>query len=188
MQKLKKMIQQDGAIKLLIALSLVVFAILFRLLPHPANFAPIGAIAIFGGAILPRRWALSLPLAAMIVSDLIIGLHPLVWVTWGSFLVIALASNHFLHKINPSRVIGASLSASVFFFVVTNFAVWAQGWLYPITAQGLANCYINALPFFRNTLLGDLIFSAVLFGAYALVYRYALKGKGSLKIATAKSL
>jgi hypothetical protein len=123
----------------------------------------------------------------MVASDLVIGLHPLVWVTWGSFLIIALASNRFLRKISPSRVFGASLGASVFFFVVTNFAVWVEGWLYPATTQGLINCYYNALPFFRNTLLGDLVFSAALFGTYALVYRLVFKGKSSLKIAT-KSL
>jgi hypothetical protein len=187
MQKLKKIIQQDNTIKLLVALSLVVFAVVFRLLPHPANFAPIAAIAIFGGAILPKKWALSLPLTAMVASDLLIGLHSLVWVTWGSFLIIALVSSRFLRKVSPAKIFGASLSASVFFFVFTNFAVWAEGLLYPRTTQGLINCYYNALPFFRNTLMGDLVFCGALFGAYALVYRYALKGRGSLKIVASNS-
>ena len=184
MTNIKKIIKNDNTIKLLVALSLIVFAVLFRLLPHPANFAPIAAIAIFGGAILPKKWALSLPLVAMIVSDLMIGMHSLVWVTWGSFLIIALASHKYLRKISSLRILGASLSASVFFFVVTNLAVWLQGWLYPMTAQGLVSCYYNALPFFRNTLLGDLVFSAVLFGAYAIICHYAIKGKTSLAIAT----
>jgi energy-coupling factor transporter transmembrane protein EcfT len=77
MKNLKKLIHRDNTIKLLIVLSLVVFAVIFRLLPHPANFAPIAAIAIFGGAILPKKWALSLPLVAMIASDLFLGIHSL---------------------------------------------------------------------------------------------------------------
>jgi hypothetical protein len=91
-----------------------------------------------------------------------------------------------MNKIRPMGVLGASLGASLFFFIATNFGVWLEGRLYPLTAEGLVSCYYNAIPFFRNTLLGDLVFSAVLFGVYVLVYRYALKGRGSLKMATAK--
>jgi hypothetical protein len=178
---------QNNTIKWLLAVSLIVFAIAFRLLPHPANFAPIAAIAIFGGAILPKKWALSLPLVAMIISDLFLGLHSLIWLTWGSFLIIAFMSSKYLNKIRPVGVLGASLGASLFFFLVTNFGVWLEGRLYPLTTEGLASCYFNAIPFFRNTLLGDLVFSAVLFGAYVLVYRYALKNKDSLKVVAVKS-
>ena len=186
MKNLKRIIHQDNIIKLLIALSLVTCAVIFRLLPHPANFTPIAAIAIFGGAILPKKWALSLPLTAMITSDLLIGLHSLVWITWGSFLLIALASSRFLHKISPARILVASLSASVFFFVVTNFGVWLEGRLYAPTLDGFWSCYINALPFFRNTFLGDIVFSTVLFGAHFLIYRYAFNGKGSIQVAANK--
>ncbi len=155
-------------VKLGIAIGQVVFAVLVRMLPHPANFAPMAAVAIFGGAILPRRWALVTPLVAMIASDIVIGLHPLVLYTWGSFAVIALACSHLSPRISAKRVAATSIAASVFFFVVTNFGVWTQGQMYPMTTGGLIQCYVNAIPFFRGTLFGDLFYSGVLFGLYAL--------------------
>lgn len=163
----------DLTLKIVLASALILLAVFGRLVPHPANFAPIAAIAIFGGAILPRKWALSLPLVAMIASDLIIGLHPLIFFTWGSFALIALMSNMFIKKVQLLTVVTASLSASVFFYLITNFGVWMEGRLYPLTLSGLGQSYYNAIPFFRNTLLGDLVFSVLLFGAYALVYAYA---------------
>lgn len=164
--------------KIALAVSLIIFAVSARLLPHPANFAPIAAIAIFGGAILPRKWAVILPLGAMIVSDLIIGLHPLVLYTWGSFLLIALISNKTLKNIRPTNVALTSVMASVLFFVITNFGVWMQGLMYPMTASGLINCYINAIPFFRNTLLGDLVYTGLLFGIFALASKLAKNFSG----------
>lgn len=175
----------DTALKVIIVLSLIAFAVGMRLLPHPPNFAPITAVAIFGGAFLPRRWALSLPLAAIVLSDLIIGLHPLILFTWGSFLLIALGSNKYMKQIRTSSVVGASVASSVLFFLVTNFGVWAEGRLYPLTLPGLGNSYVNAIPFFRNTLMGDLVFSAILFGSYVFVYRFVFSKKGSLKIQAA---
>lgn len=154
-----------------IAVTLIALAIVGRVMPHPANFTPVAAVAIFGGAILPRRWALSLPLLAMIVSDLIIGLHPLIMFTWGSFAVIAFLSSYKLKSISFSNVALSSLGASILFFVVSNFGVWIEGRLYARTLSGLAECYINAVPFFRNTLLGDVIFSAILFGTYVFAYK-----------------
>lgn len=161
------------ALKIGLAVSLIVFAVSARLMPHPANFAPIAAIAIFGGAVLPRKWAVVLPLGAMIVSDLIIGLHPLVFYTWGCFLLIALLSNKTLKNIRPTNVVLTSLAASVLFYIVTNFGVWMQHQMYPMTASGLLNCYVNAIPFFRNTLLGDLAYTGLLFGIFAIVTKMA---------------
>lgn len=161
----------DLNIKVLVAVGLIVAAVITRLLPHPANFAPIAAVALFGGAVLPRKWALSLPLFCMIISDLIIGLHPLILFTWGSFAVIAYLSGRYLKNITPLSVVGASVGASILFYLVSNFGVWLEGRLYPVTFQGLVHCYYNALPFFRNTILGDLVFSTILFGTYALAYR-----------------
>jgi len=169
--------------KAVIVSCLIFFAVAYRLVPHPANFAPIGAIAIFGGALLPRKWALLLPLGAIVLSDVFIGMHPLIGFTWGSFLLIALLSNRFFKSVSPSTVIGASFSASVLFFVITNLGVWLEGRLYPPTLEGLASSYINAVPFFRNTLLSDLVFSAILFTAYFVAYRFVLGGKGALKVA-----
>lgn len=163
-------------INIAIVLALVVFVVVARTAPHPANFAPVAAVALFGGAILPRRWAVIAPLLAMIVSDLIIGLHPLVIFTWGSFALIALASSAWLRGMSPIRIGLSSIGASVFFYVVTNFGVWAQGQMYSMTVNGLVQCYVNALPFFRGTLAGDLFYTGVLFSAYALV-SYVVRGR-----------
>lgn len=163
-----KRITSDNKISIIFACILITLAIVSRLMPHPANFTPVAAIALFGGALLPRRLAVSLPLIAMIVSDLIIGLHPTIYATWGSFAVIALVSSLKFKKVNVTNVLASSLAASVFFFLVTNLAVWLEGRLYAPTFSGLVQCYYNALPFFRNTLFGDLVFTSSLFGIFAL--------------------
>ena len=161
-------ISSNNHLGLFIAGALIAFAVISRLAPHPANFAPIAAIAIFGGALLPRKLALTLPLGAMIVSDLVIGLHPLIFFTWGSFVLIALLSSYKLKNITTLNVLGSSVGASVLFYIVTNFGVWVEGRLYQLTFSGLIQCYYNALPFFRNTLLGDAVYTGMLFGLFAL--------------------
>src|SRR5581483_1136179 len=154
-----------------IAISLVFIGVSFRLLPHPANFAPVAAIAIFGGAVLPRRLAVWTPLLAMITSDAIIGFHGLIAVTWGCYALIALASSHWLRTPKFFRGAFLTVSSSIFFFVVTNFAVWVWSGMYDHTLNGLIRCYTLALPFFRNTLLSDLIYTAALFPIFALATR-----------------
>ena len=175
--KITKIINSKDSLGLVIAIALISFAVISRVLPHPANFAPIAAVALFGGAILPRRWAISLPLVAMIVSDLIIGLHPLILFTWGSFAAIALISSYRMRNISTSNVLFGSIGASLLFFVVSNLGVFMEGRLYARTLEGLVQCYINALPFFRSTLLGDLVYSGILFGAYALAISIAKTNK-----------
>jgi hypothetical protein len=161
----------DSVFKIILAATLIVLAVTCRLFPHPPNFAPIAAIAIFGGTVLPRKWALSLPLICMVASDLIIGLHSLIFYTWGCFVLIAFLSNRYLKRLNPVTIAGTSIGASALFFLVTNFGVWIQGWLYPLTYSGLVECYVKALPFFRNTIAGDLLFTSILFAAYVLILK-----------------
>ena len=156
-------------LKLLAAVGLVVIAASLRLVPHPDNFAPIAAVAIFGGALLPTRLTLVVPLSAMAVTDLIIGLHDLVVVTWGCYLLVALASHHLLKKRSLARGLGVIFGASTFFFIVTNFAVWLSSGMYAHTLSGLTQCYTMALPFLRNTLLSDLVYTGLLFGAFMVV-------------------
>lgn len=161
---------KDKNTLLIIACSLVLLAVYTRLLPHPPNFTSVAAVAMFGGVILPKKWALSLPLLAMIISDIIIGFHPLMLLIWGSFAAIALLSRALIKEIKPAGIIGASLGASLFFYLVSNFGVWLEGRMYPMTLAGLADAYYMAIPFFRNTVLGDLVFTGMLFGLYALAY------------------
>jgi hypothetical protein len=151
-----------------IALGLVGLAVLLRLLPHPANFAPVTAVAIFGGAMLPRKLGLWVPLAAMIISDAVIGFYNIMPVIWVCYALIALASSFYLRRPNWRRGATLTVSASVFFFGVTNFAVWLWSGMYAHSLAGLGLCYEMALPFFRNTALSDAFYTAALFGFYAL--------------------
>jgi hypothetical protein len=150
-----------------LALALIVIGILLRVMPHTANFAPVGAIALFAGSILSLRVALWLPLAVMVLSDLIIGLHPLVGFTWGAFALITLVGVGLKKSSNWLRVPLGALASSLIFFVISNFGVWIEGKLYAHTWQGLTDCFVMALPFFRATLTSDLLFSALFFGLYA---------------------
>jgi hypothetical protein len=162
-------------LNLAIALSLIVMAVGLRLLPHPANFAPVAAVAIFGGAILPRRLALWVPLLAMMASDLFIGFYSIMPVTWGCYVLIALASSYWLKKPSIGRGAILTISSSLFFFVTTNLAVWIWDGMYSHTWSGLMQCYTMALPFFRNTALSDAIYTAALFAVYALAIKLSAK-------------
>jgi hypothetical protein len=166
---------KKSTLNLIIATTLIVLAVSLRLLPHPANFAPVAAVAIFGGAILPRRLAIWVPLAAMMASDMVIGFYNTMPVTWSCYVLIAVASSYWLKKPTARRGLALTVSASLFFFVVTNFAVWLWSSMYAHSWSGLAQCYAMALPFFRNTALSDLIYTAVLFTAYAVAIKLGSK-------------
>lgn len=153
---------------LVIALCLIAIGIMMRILPHPANFAPITAISLFGGSVLPKRLSVWVPLGAMILSDAFIGFYPLMPLIWACYLVIALASSSWLRPASLLRGSILTISSSLFFYVVTNFGVWATSGMYAHTWTGLVNCYVMALPFFRNTFLSDLFYTSALFGVYHL--------------------
>jgi len=145
---------------------------LFKYLPDIPNFAPIAAIALFGGTYLSKKYALIIPAIAMIVADYFIGFYnPFVMISvYGSFIVIGLIGMWLKNHKNIGNVFGASLLGSSIFFIVTNFAVWlAPQFYYPRTLSGLIDCYALALPFFRNSILGDLTYVIIFFGAYELV-------------------
>jgi hypothetical protein len=161
--------------------ALIVTAAISRLLPHPPNVAPLAALALFGGATLPtRRSALLVPLAALLLSDLLLevtyragwqgswGIYPGQWAVYACFLITAALGRMIRQRRTVPAVVMATVASALIFFVVTNFAVWAGGSLYPRTVGGLLLCYEMALPFFRNSLAGDLTYSAALFGAMAL--------------------
>lgn len=152
-----------------ILVAMILAAAAMRLLPHPANFTPIGALALFAGAHFDdKRWAFVIPLAAMLLSDILLGFHGQMPVTYGAFAVIVAMGFSLKERRTALRVAGASVSAATFFFVVSNFGVWASGSLYPMTLQGLVACYVAAIPFFQNWLAGTLVYAALLFGGFAL--------------------
>lgn len=154
---------------------LVFGAAALRLLPHPPNFTPVGAIALFAGAHLERkRWAFAVPLAAMLVSDAVIELltgrgftseMPVIYGTFAAIVGIGLLIRARRTAVLP--VAGAALASATLFFLTTNFAVWASEHLYARTLPGLVACYVAAIPFFGPTLASDLFYSAVLFGGFA---------------------
>ncbi len=141
---------------------LVLAAALSRLLPHPPNFTPIAAIALSSAVYLDKRYAFLVPLAAMLISDYFIGFHSgMPWV-YGSFLLIGLIGLWLRSNKRPLPIVGASLTSSLLFYIITNFGVWYTGTMYPKTWAGLVECYVAAIPFFQNTLFGDLAYTAAL--------------------------
>jgi hypothetical protein len=160
----------------------IVAAAALRLVPHPPNFTPIGAMALFSGAQLGRRpLAFLAPFAALLLSDAIIGFHALMPFVYGSVALIVLLGWVALKRVSALRVGGVALASSVLFFVVTNFGVWLQLGTYPHTLAGLVACYVAAIPYFQNTVAGDLFYSALLFGGFALLERSipALRPEGA---------
>lgn len=131
-------------------------AVLTRWLPHPPNFTAVTAIALFGGAhFTSKKLAFLVPLTAMLISDLILGISLITVFVYGAFIAITLIGLHF-KRISIKSI----LLSSIAFFIITNFGVWLIG--YPLNLSGLVECYTLAIPFFRNSILGDLFFSGVL--------------------------
>ena len=139
-----------------IIIGLIVLAILTRLIPHPPNFAPITGIALFSAINFNNRFFKFLvPLVSLVIFDLIIGFSLINIFVYLSFIVIVLVGNHF-KKIKLKSV----LISSIVFFIISNFGVWLIG--YPKTVSGIVMCYTAAIPFFINTILGDLFYSFLL--------------------------
>lgn len=165
-------------IRFVVLVIMILTAAISRLIPHPPNFTPIGAIALFSGAYLTnKRVAFLVPLAAMMLSDLAIallrgdlslGLHRLIPVVYGSFALVVCFGFWLRRRRSTLPIAVATVASSVTFFILTNFGVWAFGSLYPKTWEGLFACYVAAIPFFRNTLLGDGVYVTLLFGSLAL--------------------
>lgn len=156
---------------LILAIILIVVAAGLRLIPHAPNFAPIGALALFGGAYLKKQWSYILPIMAMLVSDLFLGFYTpqIMAAVYISFILIVFLGSLARNNKNIRRLAILSLSGSIAFFIITNFTVWAFTPMYQQTLAGLINCYVAALPFFRNTILGDLFYVGVFFGSFEII-------------------
>jgi uncharacterized protein DUF6580 len=153
---------------------LIVLAAASRLLPHPPNFAPVAAMGLFAGAFSGRRYAWLVAFGALLASDVVLGFYHPVSMFWNYLAYAAcllLGSGLLARTRSLGRIAGAVLASAVTFFVLSNFGMWASGY-YPRTWDGLVQCYVQALPFFRNTLASDVLYSAVLFGAHALLTRW----------------
>jgi hypothetical protein len=148
---------------------IIVIAVLLRLVPHPANVAPIAAMALFGGVYLDKKYAFLLPLSAMFISDLFLGFHASMPMVYASLILTGLIGMWLKQHKSVPTVLFASVGSSILFFLLTNMNYWYATSLYPKTVEGFIQSYIMALPFFRNSLLGDLFYTGVFFGGYEFI-------------------
>jgi Family of unknown function (DUF6580) len=166
--------------KALLWAGLVGVCVAGRLMPHPPNFTPMAATALFAGFLFQRRAAaLAAVLAALVITDWFTGFYQAgVMATVYAALLLPVTWRGVLRaKPTAVRIGLCAASASVVFFVTTNLAVWWFSGMYAATPSGLAACYAAALPFFKYTLAGDLAWSVGLFGTYFLCTRSGLAGR-----------
>jgi len=169
---MKKDVSKTGKIlEYLMALFLILLGTILRLLPHPPNLAPVTTIALFAGVYLSPKMAFILPILAMLISDYFLGFYQfsLMAFVYLSFLFTVFLGIYLKKKKKWYTILGGSLCASILFFILTNFAVWAFTPWYQKSFTGFVECYTMAIPFFRNTLAGDLFYVALFFGAFKLV-------------------
>jgi hypothetical protein len=156
--------------------AMILVAVATRLLYHfqpglvPPNFSPVEAVALFGGAYFAdRRLAVLVPLLAMVLADLVIGFHDLLWLVYACIALSTVLGFGLRGKVGVGRVTAYSVIGSTLFFLVTNFGVWFGSTMYPQTWDGLIACYVAAIPFYQNTLAGTLFYAALMFGGFALL-------------------
>ena len=169
---------------LLLIVLFIAIIFLGRALPHPYNFTPLIAVTLLSSYSLSNKFlAITIPLVGFWLSDLFMNNYiyagyytdfsffnaGMLW-TYGAIVLVALMGSSFLNKISSAKVILASLSGSTIFYIISNFGVWILSPMYAKTLIGLVQCYSLALPFYGTSLLGDLVYSAILFGAYQLAY------------------
>jgi uncharacterized protein DUF6580 len=156
-------------LNVLLLAALVLLVICSRLLPHPLNFTPIGALGLFSGAYILDRKVWMLPLIALLLSDFVIGFYnpiSMFFVYFGFALSAFIGRWALSEKRAVLKIAGAAICSATMFFIVSNFGTWLSGTLYPMTISGLMECYVMAIPFYGNTLAGDLFYAAILFGTY----------------------
>jgi hypothetical protein len=163
----------------MLAYIFVLFAVAIRFVPHPWQFTPVAASLLFFGARGSRR-QIWVPLVLLAASDLLLNrfvyAYPFGWeqtVTWVWYGAILLLGAGLRKHQKPLPILGAALASSVSFFLISNFMVWAAGTMYPMTWAGLTTCYEAAIPFFRHTVEGDLLFTTVMFAAPVLLHLLA---------------
>ena len=155
--------------RFLVITGLILLAILTRILPHIPNFTAMSAIALFGAAQYNKKiMAFLVPITALLLSDAILGFYQgMEWI-YGTFILIIISGFYLRNKITVPRLILLSVVSSMLVFIVTDLGLWMSATLYPRTLAGLESCYVAALPFLRNELIGDLFYSGLLFGLFYL--------------------
>jgi hypothetical protein len=151
---------------------LVALAAAARIAPHPWNFWPMIGLGLFAGAKAAKAsTGVIATLGAMILSDAVLGFHSGMWSVYLALLLPVWLGRKIRAHQTVANIAAGALGSSVFFFLFTNFVTWARGHMYTHDLAGLAACYVAAIPFFQNQILGDAFYTAVLFGGYALFHR-----------------
>ena len=175
--------EKNRTVQFIIITVMILLAALSRLLPHPPNFTPLGGMALFGAAYFNRKaLALIVPIVALWISSFILDnivyaefYEGIVWFSnigvYIAFIAIVGFGWFILKKVNLNNLVLGSLGASIIFFIISNLGSWLAGTMYPLTFAGLVECFTLAIPFFANTVMGDLVYVGVLFGGYALLTR-----------------
>lgn len=179
-------------------LCIVLFATISRIaipsiIGHPPNFSPIDAIALFSGAYFAQRYmAILVTLFSVWVGDVLINsffighlelFYSGFYWQYASYVLIVLLGACLTPKITPTRLGLASIGSATLFFSVTNFGVWYSGLLYPFTLDGLIACYVAAIPFYKTSLLSDLVFTGALFGIYELLRKnYVVQASSTVSV------
>jgi hypothetical protein len=159
-------------------ITLTIIGIISRLVPHLPNMTPVGATTLFSSAKFGFKKGMIILLFTMLITDVVIGLHSVMWATYGSFMIALLIGRWLQKNCSLVRIMTGTFVSSLVFFVITNFAVWlVPNGMYAKTLAGLTQCYIMALPFFRNSLIGDFSYSAIFFGGYAVMNAMRLRLK-----------
>lgn len=155
----------------LFLIAVVVLAALTRLPPHPPNFSPAVALALFSGVVLAdRSLALAVSLGSMLLADVILGFHNTMVFVYVAMALVVIGGGFIRRRRGLLQLAGAGFAGSIAFFVITNAGVWLMGDLYSHTWDGLIACYVAALPFFYNTVLSTLLYGAALFAAERFVF------------------
>lgn len=155
--------------------AIVLAVSLYRIVPHPPNFTPALAVALFAGAhFTDRRIAMAVPVFAMLIADLFLGLHATLPFVYAAILLLVLLGGWLRRRKTITNIAATAVGGSVIFFLLTNFGAWlALSAVYPSTVEGLLAAYVAAIPFYQNTLLSTLLFTALLFGGFQLLeHRY----------------
>lgn len=162
---------------LIVTVLLIVVGLAGRFLPHPWNMTPLTAIAIFSSTYLSLRYSFLIFFLTMVVADIFLGFYEwqIMLAVYGSFALASLIGLIIRRHKMPTTILFCSLGSSVLFFLLTNFAVWQFSGMYEHTLVGIIQCFTLAIPFFKNALFGDLLYSGVLFGAYETVKYLSLQ-------------
>lgn len=166
-------------------ITLTIIGIISRLVPHLPNMTPVGATALFSSAKFGMKKGMIILLLTMLITDVLLGLHSIMWATYGSFMITIGIGRWVQKKYSLSRFMTGTLVSSVVFFLVTNFAVWLvplHSGMYTKNLTGLMHCYLMAIPFFRNSLIGDFFYGLVFYFGYEIVRYWNIQHRSAFVV------